>query len=340
MNAEPKSKTNRQERVLILVHVLIGAGAVVLIFVFSMLQRTLTQPQVIDFPESIPKTIAATYWQAPDPNTLTDPNLKKQVLYGKELIAHTAVYLGPKGSVRPLTNGMNCQNCHLDAGTRVFGNNYGSVASTYPKLRARSGQVEDIYRRVNDCVERSLNGQPLDTVSDEMQAIRAYITFLGTDVPKGQKAAGSGFKPLDYLDRAADPMAGKPLFEQKCQVCHQASGEGLLDPAGNAYTYPPLWGPHSYNDGAGLYRVSNFARYIKYNMPLGATHDHPILTDEEAWDIAAFVNAQPRPHKDTPLDWPDKSKKPIDHPFGPYADDFSEQQHKFGPFKPIAAARK
>ena len=74
-------------------------------------------------------------------------------------------------------------------------------------------------------------------------------------------------------------------------------------------------------------------------MPLGVSHTLPQLSDEEAWDVAAFVNAQSRPHKDVPKDWPDISKKPIDHPFGPYADGFSEQQHKFGPFQPIVAAQ-
>jgi thiosulfate dehydrogenase len=70
-------------------------------------------------------------------------------------------------------------------------------------------------------------------------------------------------------------------------------------------------------------------------MPLGATHFNTQLSDEEAWDVAAYVNTQPRPHKSVPTDWPDVSKKPIDHPFGPYADSFGEQQHKFGPWKPI-----
>jgi thiosulfate dehydrogenase len=73
---------------------------------------------------------------------------------------------------------------------------------------------------------------------------------------------------------------------------------------------------------------------------LGATYESPQLTDDEAWDLAAFVNSQPRPHKNTPDDWPDISKKPIDHPFGPYSDAFDAKQHKFGPFKPIAEARK
>lgn len=281
---------------------------------------------------------ANAFWMAPDPETISDPILKEQVLYGKELIQHTARYLGPKGSVAQTSNGLNCQNCHLDAGTRVFGNNYGSVASTYPKFRARSGSMENIYKRVNDCFERSLNGQAPDTNGREMQAIYAYIKFLGSEVKTGKKAAGSGLKEMAWLDRAADPSKGKTVYTAKCQSCHQADGGGTLNPEANEYTYPPLWGQHSYNDAAGLYRLSNFARYVHANMPLGATHENTLLTAEEAWDLAAYVNSQPRPHKNTPKDWPDIAKKPVDHPFGPFADAFSEQQHKYGPFPPILAA--
>lgn len=71
-------------------------------------------------------------------------------------------------------------------------------------------------------------------------------------------------------------------------------------------------------------------------MPYGEVdYTKPELTNEEAWDVAAFVNSQPRPTKTFSEDWPDISKKPFDHPFGPFADSFSEQQHKYGPFKPI-----
>jgi thiosulfate dehydrogenase len=279
------------------------------------------------------------FWVAPDPQTIKGSALEPQIQYGKELIMHTAKYLGPKGSVKAISNGMNCQNCHLDAGTKIFGNNYGSVASTYPKFRARSGTSEDIYKRVNDCFERSLNGQALDTLSAEMQAIKLYLMYLGSNVEKGTVVKGSGLKELPYLERAADPEKGKIVYLAKCASCHMNNGEGVKAGDGIVYTYPPLWGKHSYNDAAGLYRLSNFAKYVKYNMPLGATYESPQLTDEEAWDLAAFVNSQPRPHKDTPADWPDISKKPIDHPFGPYSDNFNEKQHKFGPFTPIAEAR-
>lgn len=286
------------------------------------------------------KAEMASFWSAASIYEIKDPILRKQVEYGKELISHTAKYLGPKGSVLQITNGMNCQNCHLDAGTKAYGNNYGSVFSTYPKYRARSGMEEDIYKRINDCIERSLNGIALDKDGTEMQAIKAYIEFIGKDVPKGKKAKASGIFELPFLDRAIDPEKGEQIYVAKCQSCHQENGQGLLAEDKIEYTYPPLWGSNSYNFGAGLYRMSRFAGYIKYNMPLGATFGAPQLTDEEAWDLAAFVNSQPRPAKDLSKDWPKIAEKPIDHPFGPFADTFSEKQHKFGPFKPIAAAKK
>ena len=283
----------------------------------------------------------ARYWHAPDESELYSNAYKDEILYGKELIAHTSEYFGPKGKIfKQSTNGMNCQNCHLDAGTKVFGNNYSAVASTYPKYRARSGSIENIYKRVNDCFERSLNGQALDTNSKEMQAIVMYINWLGKNVEKGKKPEGAGFKDLALLDRAADPEKGKTAYVEKCQSCHQANGEGKMNLEGTAFTYPPLWGPNSYNDGAGLFRLSNFAKYVKYNMPLGVNHNSTQLSDEEAWDIAAFVNSQPRPKKDISKDWPKISEKPFDHPFGPFSDGFSESQHKFGPFKAIKQKQK
>ncbi|MCX8484827.1 MAG: c-type cytochrome [Bacteroidia bacterium] len=266
--------------------------------------------------------------------------MQSQLEYGKDLIVNTAKYLGPKGSVAHLTNGMNCQNCHLNAGTQPYGNNYGSVASTYPKYRGRSGAIEDIYKRVADCFERSLNGTAPKVGSKEMEAIVAYINYVGSNVKKGDKAKGSGIYELALLDRAADPVKGKELYDAKCVSCHQADGSGMMNADKIAYQYPPLWGDHSYNHGAGLYRLSRFAGYIKANMPLGASYKAPMLSDEEAWDLAAYVNSMPRPSKDLSKDWPKLEEKNFDHPFGPFADAFSEAQHKFGPFKPIKEAQK
>ena len=285
---------------------------------------------------------ADSLWSGADTSRLASLNdsLEAVIRYGRELIANTSHYLGQQGTVMRNTNGLNCQNCHLDAGTRPWGNNYGAVWSTYPKFRARSGGLESVAKRVNDCVERSLNGTALDTNGREMRSILTYMEWLGTGIARDEKPKGTGIVDMAYLDRAADPEKGAAVYLTKCSSCHGKDGQGMLKADGRTQQYPPLWGPLSYNHGAGLYRLSRFAGYVKNNMPQGATYASPQLTDEEAWDVAAFVNSQPRPGRDLSADWPDISKKPVDHPFGPYADPFTASQHKLGPFGPIAAHYK
>jgi thiosulfate dehydrogenase len=274
-------------------------------------------------------------WLAPDIAFTPKDEYGDLIHYGKELITSTSSFIGPNGSVSTQANGMNCQNCHLEAGTKPFGNNFGSVASTYPKYRHRSGSVETIEKRINDCFQRSLNGAPLNSSSKEMRALVAYITWLGKDVSKDAMAKGSGLYPLPWLERAADPRKGKAVYIQKCQICHASSGEGQrISPTSN-YIYPPLNGPHSFTTAAGLFRISNSAKFIYTNMPQVVTYASPMLTIEQSWDVAAYILTLPHPTKQFPGDWPDLKAKPIDYPFGPYADTFSEQQHKLGPFPPI-----
>ena len=101
---------------------------------------------------------------------------------------------------------------------------------------------------------------------------------------------------------------------------------------------PPVAGPDSFNDGAGMARLITAANFIHFNMPHGTDYLNPQLTVEEAWDIAAYLVSLPRPHKEgLDRDFPDLLQKPVDTPYGPYADGFDQQQHKFGPFGPIRA---
>jgi len=281
-------------------------------------------------------------WHAPDINALPPGPASDQVRYGKDLIANTAIYLGPKGSVASISNGMNCQNCHLDAGTRLNSNSFAAVAATYPKFKYRSGKFESIEFRINECMERSLNGKQLDSLSKEMQAMKAYLLWMGNNLRIKPTASLSGTVRLSFLSRAADTTAGKIVFLSKCSSCHGQQGKGLFRPDSASYLYPPLWGSNSYNVSAGLYSISKLAGFIKYNMPFAtaASAGNPPLTDEEAWDVAAFINSQQRPVKFFKYDWPDISTKPVDYPFGPFADSFSTTQHKYGPFEAIISAKK
>ena len=261
------------------------------------------------------------------------------VRLGHDLIENTSYYFGPKGKVAAITNGMNCQNCHLQGGILPWGNNFSAVIISYPKFSYRSGKMMSLSRRINDCFERSLNGKAIDTTSHEMQAIIAYMHWIGDDIPHGKKPLGAGIMKLKYLDRAADPAKGQIVFINNCQKCHGKNGEGKFNEDASGFIYPPLWGANSFNTGAGLYRISSLAGFVKNNMPFEeSNYQHPKLSDEEAWDVAAFINSQPRPLIKGKIDYPDISKKEIDNPTGPYSDTFSELQHKYGPYQPIADA--
>lgn len=272
----------------------------------------------------------------PDTNAIPSDHYGDMVRYGKELISNTSYYLGPKGIISQSSNGLNCQSCHIEAGLKPYGNSFAAVASTYPQVRGRSGKLENIEFRIQECMERSLNGKRLDPDSEEMKAMITYLEWVGKDVPKGVRPEGSGIVEIPVLDRAANPERGKLIYLAKCQRCHGENGQGIY--RDNAYLYPPLWGEHSFNVSAGLYRLSRMASFIKYNMPFDSAALGYRLPDEDAWDVSAYINSQPRPNKTFSYDWPDISKKSFDHPFGPYIDGFTEKQHKYGPFAPIKAA--
>lgn len=333
-----------------IVQYLLGIIWIVLFFIAAGVSTLFVEPSTWNFShpndsleiKNLPTDLKARedFWLPPDSTSIPKTPEGNLISYGRELVAHTSVYLGPNGKVKPISNGMNCQNCHLKAGAKPYGNNYGAVATTYPKFRARSGTIESVEKRVNDCIQRSLNGQALDSNSHEMRAFVAYIKWVGKDVVKGKSVKGFGLLDVPFLERAADPEKGKLVYVTHCQKCHRQNHEGVLAENGLEWKYPPLGGDNSYNIGAGLYRLSRFAAYVKANMPNGASFESPILTDEEAWDVAAYINSLPRPSKDLTKDWPEISTKPFDHPFGPYADSFSDREHKYGPFAQIKTAQK
>ena len=275
-------------------------------------------------------------WYGPNEQEIPENN-KEHIIRGFQLIKNTSKYLGHGGVIASISNGMNCQNCHLEGGRKPWGNNFFAVYSTYPKFRERSGTTESIAYRVNDCLVRSLNGKPLQENSTEMQDIISYITWLGTGVKKGVKPPGTGIMELPLLEVPADPVSGKIIFGKHCSICHGKHGEGLPGSDGKGNSYPPLWGKGSFNTGAGMNRISRLAGFIRYNMPNGTSYLDPKLSVKEAWDVAAFILSQPRPEFDQSGDWPSLVTKPYDYPYGPYADGYPEDQHKFGPFGPIMA---
>jgi thiosulfate dehydrogenase len=292
-----------------------------------------------------PNIPAATIWTVPEIGALPDDDYGRLVRRGRDLITATYAHIGPEVpdlAKRYAGNNLACSNCHLDAGTKKFALPVFGLYGEFPKYSVRSGAEITIEDRVNSCMTRSMNGRPLPLQIAEMQAFVGYIKFLSTGVPAGQQLPGLGAGRMPELDRAADPARGAPIYTRACTACHGADGSGLrrsLPTVDLGYMIPPLWGSDSFNDGAGMMRLITAANFVHFNMPHGADYLNPQLSAEEAWDVAAYMISQPRPHKDgLDRDYPDPLQKPVDTPYGPYADGFSEQQHKYGPFAPIRAA--
>src|SRR5579871_1302308 len=264
--------------------------------------------------------------------------------YGKRLLEQTTEVLGPDvpdPKMRYTTSRLNCGSCHLGTGTEPGTLTLLLVTEHYPRFSARSATKTDIEDRINECMTRSLNGRALSRNMPEMIAMASYLRSLGARnaaMGAGQKKAQepAAFKTPD---RAADLKAGKKVFGERCAICHGTEGAGLLATSNplHGYVFPPLWGPESFNDGAGMHRVLTASRFVKARMPLGK----PDLSDDQAFDVAAFINAQPRPHMaNLDRDFPDRTAKPVDASYGPWADSFSPEQHQFGPFAPIDAYYK
>jgi len=196
-------------------------------------------------------------------------------------------------------NKLRCTSCHLDEGRRETGSWVG-VFARYPQYRPRSGVVETIEYRVNDCFRRSMNGTVLDPAGPDMRDIVTYFAFLSSGVTVSPPA-GANARLQKWASFTADSAAGAQVFAVSCAKCHGAAGEGTAGA-------PPVWGPESYNVGAGMTRVRTAAEFISRNMPF----DTPgTLTDSQAFNVAAYVNAHPRPDfRGKENDWPNGDPPP------------------------------
>jgi thiosulfate dehydrogenase len=284
-------------------------------------------------------TVDLTQWSPPDLAALADDPFGKLVRYGHALMTNTANEIGPTAAdpeKRFSGNNLACQNCHLQAGTQPYAMPLTGIWGQFPQYRGREGDVATLEDRINGCMQRSMNGRPLPPDSHEMKAFTAYMRWLSTGIPTGASLIGAGTLRIKEPGRAADPSRGAAVYAQVCSVCHGADGAGQRAARGAGYQVPPVWGPDSYNDGAGMNRVLTAAAYAMHNMPFGTTFASPVLTDEDAYDVAAYIVSQIRPRKrDLDKDFPIRLQKPVDTGYGPYADGFTTEQHKFGPFEPI-----
>ena len=194
-------------------------------------------------------------------------------------------------------NRLRCVSCHLDEGRRPQGTWIG-VYARFPQYRSRNAAVASIEDRVNDCFRRSMNGTALPVDGQDMTDIVAYFAFLSRGVAV---APPPPKQPNPFAALTADTAAGAAIYARTCVVCHAVHGEGTA-------AAPPLWGPQSFNIGAGMARRMTAAAFIRANMPFTAPGT---LTDQQALDVAAYITAQPRPdYPGKEYDWPNGGAPP------------------------------
>lgn len=232
-----------------------------------------------------------------DPDRLPASPENDLIRYGHDIVIQTAQTIGPLAAEparRFAGNRLACTNCHLNAGLQPFAAPFVSTFATYPMMVSDS--VESLADRLNGCMTRSLNGKAMPSDSREMQALIAYIRYVGEGSPQGVRVAGMGLKPLAPAAETPDPERGKAVFASVCARCHGAAGQGeLKTPPGTGYAIPPLWGDESFNAGAGMANLEMASAFIRANMPRGVDYRSPVLSEQQAWDVAAFLKSQPRP---------------------------------------------
>ena len=235
----------------------------------------------------------------PSPETIPGGQRGEQIRLGYQIVVHTQEY-----AKAYVGNALNCTNCHLDAGLDPNAASFVGLSRVYPEYRTRVARNMSLADRVNECFERNLNGKTLPPDSSKLQAVVAYINWLSEDVPAGSVVQWRGI-PRIHPTRQPDPINGKKVFGTRCVFCHGTDGQGTM-------IAPPVWGPKSYTIASEMARNSVAASFIKANMPRTRGW---ALSDDDAYDVAAYINSQPRPdRREKAHDWP-QGGKPQDTPY-------------------------
>lgn len=212
----------------------------------------------------------------------------KTIQQGEAIFVNTAqyarAYVGKESSLR-------CSSCHLDAGRLAHSAPLWGAYVSYPAYRKKNKHVNTLAERMQGCFKYSMNGKAPPLGDPVLVALESYAYWLASGAPIDPKIPGRGYPKLPEPSLPRDYARGQQVFEQHCAVCHGADGAGQNDASGQP-VFPALWGPKSFNWGAGMASIKNAAGFIKANMPLGLGGT---LSDQQAWDVATFMDSHERP---------------------------------------------
>jgi thiosulfate dehydrogenase len=226
-----------------------------------------------------------TAFRPPAETTFPEGEYGRIVRLGQQVMLKTRQFAGPY-----VGNELSCTTCHLDAGRKGDAAPLWGAFIHYPQFRNKTGKVDTLAARIQQCFEYSMNGKAPPTDGEIITALQSYAAWLAKGAPVGVPLAGSGFPKLKKPALPADYSRGEKLYAANCALCHGADGQGQR--VGAQQPFPPLWGPRSYNWGAGMHQLGNASSFIRHNMPLG---NGGSLSEQEAWDVAVFMNSHDRP---------------------------------------------
>ena len=226
------------------------------------------------------------YHSPPAESQIPHDKYGDDVRLGQKIFTQTTEYAS-----RYSGNKLNCSNCHMDAGRRPHSAPLWAAYGMYPAYREKNDRNSTLEERIQECFRFSLNGLSPALDAPEIRALVSYMHFLSQGVPIGIEMPGRGYPQIIKTGRDPNPQRGAKIYNAKCSFCHGTDGEGKIGGDGKQI-FPPLWGINSYNKGAGLAKNNLLAGFIKANMPLGQEWT---LSDQEALDLAAYINLQIRP---------------------------------------------
>jgi thiosulfate dehydrogenase len=220
---------------------------------------------------------APTTWAVPTPETIPEGPLGESIRLGLKVFDDTPKYAAPY-----VGNKLSCGHCHLKSGTVPYAIPLVGVPGLFPMYRDREKEVVTFEERIEQCFQRSEDGHRIPNNSPEMVGLVAYSQWLSKDQITGRPIVGRGLSKLPEL--SGDPDRGGQVYSKQCAQCHGPEG------AGQPPAIPPLWGPDSYNDGAGMNEIGKMAAFVQHNMP----QTNPgSLTPQQAYDVAAYVHSKP-----------------------------------------------
>lgn len=226
----------------------------------------------------------ATFKPPPD-SAIPNNKFGDMVKLGKNIFQHPDIY-----AKQYVGNNLRCSNCHLEAGRLAGAAPMWAAYVAYPAYRSKNGKVNSFEERLQGCFRFSMNGKAPQLGSNTLIALESYSYFLANGAPVGPKISGRGFPALPAPKLPPDYGRGAVVYAQNCAICHGPNGEGRTSEG--KMVFPALWGPDSFNWGAGMASIKNAAEFIHQNMPLGLPKS---LSVQQAWDVAKFMDSQIRP---------------------------------------------